>query len=179
MTMFRYALPIVLLAALVVLLWFGLGGNPGYVPSPLIDKPAPEFSLPRLDDPALTFSRENLLGDVSLVNVWATWCAGCREEHPYLVELARNSGVRIFSINWKDDPVLARQWLARFGDPYAATGMDQDGRAAIDWGVYGAPETFLVDAHGTVLYKHIAPLTPEAWDAEFLPRIRQARGQQP
>lgn len=173
--MTRFLLPIVALALLVALLVVGLNRDPGYVPSPLIGRQAPAFSLPRLDDPARTLSNQNLAGDVALLNVWATWCSGCRQEHPYLVELARTSGVRIFGLNWKDDPGLARQWLATLGDPYVATGVDQDGRAAIDWGVYGAPETFLVDAQGKVLYKHIAPLNAAVWQQEFLPRIRQAR----
>lgn len=173
--MFRYLLPVFALVALVALLWAGLHRNPGYVPSPLIGKPAPDFQLPRLDDPSRTVSRNDLLGDVSLLNVWATWCVGCREEHAFLVELARRDQVRIFGLNWKDDPVMARQWLERLGNPYVSTGMDQDGRVAIDWGVYGAPETFLLDASGMVLYKHIAPLTRAIWEAEFVPRINKAR----
>ncbi|MCK6371476.1 MAG: DsbE family thiol:disulfide interchange protein [Gammaproteobacteria bacterium] len=176
--MTRFLLPVVMLAVLVGFLAIGLQKDPGYVPSPLIGKPAPEFTLPRLDDPARTVSRSDLLGDVSLLNVWATWCVGCRQEHPFLVELARQAEVRIFGLNWKDDPDLARQWLRELGDPYTATAVDQDGRVAIDWGVYGAPETFLLDRAGVVLYKHIAPLTPAVWEAEFLPRIRKARGTQ-
>lgn len=179
MRMLRFVLPLVLLGGLVVLLIVGLNRDPGYVPSPLIGKSAPDFSLPRLDAPGQTLARADLLGDVSLVNVWATWCVGCRQEHAYLVELARTGGVRIFGLNWKDDPQLARQWLDQLGNPYAATGMDQDGRVAIDWGVYGAPETFLLDGAGTVLYKHIAPLTPEVWQREFEPRIRAARAGTP
>lgn len=173
--MLRYLLPVFAFVALVALLWVGLGRNPGYVPSPLIGKPAPDFELPRLDDPSGILSRDDLLGEVSLLNVWATWCVGCREEHAFLVELARSGQVRIFGLNWKDDPVLARQWLERLGNPYVSTGMDQDGRVAIDWGVYGAPETFLLDASGMVLYKHIAPLTRAIWEAEFVPRIDRAR----
>ena len=174
--MTKFAVPILVLAALVAVLVVGLNRDPSLVPSPLIGKPAPEFSLPRLDDSSKLLSRADLLGDVSLVNVWATWCAGCRQEHPYLVTLARTGGVRIFGLNWKDDDTLARQWLEQLGNPYAATGVDQDGRVAIDWGVYGAPETFLLDAAGNVLYKHIAPLSPEVWETEFAPRIRKARG---
>jgi cytochrome c biogenesis protein CcmG/thiol:disulfide interchange protein DsbE len=177
--MTRFALPVLILGILIAVLAVGLRRDPSYVPSPLIGKPAPDFTLPRLDDPANVIGKRDLLGDVSLVNVWATWCVACREEHPYLLELARTSGVRIYGLNWKDDPVLARQWLERLGNPYTATAMDQYGRVAIDWGVYGAPETFLLDPAGTVLYKHIAPLTPAIWDAEFLPRIRRARGEQP
>lgn len=173
--MFRYVLPVATLGLLIALFVVGLNRDPSYVPSPLLGKPAPDFDLPRLDDPARSLRRADLLGDVSLVNVWATWCVGCRQEHPFLVELARRGEVPIFGLNWKDDPMLARDWLARLGDPYRATAVDRDGRAAIDWGVYGAPETFLLDARGTVLYKHIAPLTPEVWEREFAPRIRQAR----
>jgi cytochrome c biogenesis protein CcmG/thiol:disulfide interchange protein DsbE len=172
----RYVLPIAVLVALIALFVVGLNRDPSYVPSPLIGKTAPAFELPRLDNPSAALSRSDLLGDVSLLNVWATWCVGCRQEHAFLMELAQRREVRIFGLNWKDDPELARDWLARLGDPYTATAMDRDGRVAIDWGVYGAPETFLLDTGGTVLYKHIAPLTPAVWEQEFLPRIRQARG---
>jgi cytochrome c biogenesis protein CcmG/thiol:disulfide interchange protein DsbE len=177
--MTRFLLPILIMAALVVVLAIGLKRDPTLVPSPLIGKPAPEFSLPRLDDPSQTLTKANLLGDVSLVNVWATWCAGCRQEHAFLNGLAKAGVVRIFGLNWKDDRALARQWLHQLGDPYVATGVDADGRAAIDWGVYGAPETFLVDATGDVLYRHIAPLGPEVWETEFVPRIRRAREKRP
>jgi len=167
----RFLLPVGIFAALVAVFLAGLGKDPTLVPSPLVGKPAPEFSLPRLDDPAMAFSRQDLLGKTSLVNVWGTWCAGCREEHDTLLTLARDSGLPIYGINWKDEPELARQWLARLGNPYTAVGVDAAGDAAIDWGVYGAPETFLIGPDGTVLYKHIAPLTLEVWRAEFLPRI--------
>jgi cytochrome c biogenesis protein CcmG/thiol:disulfide interchange protein DsbE len=176
MRLTRFALPILLLGILVAVLFVGLRRDPGYVPSPLVGKPAPDFTLPRLDAPERTLGKRDLLGDVSLVNVWATWCVGCRQEHGYLLELARTGGVRIYGLNWKDDPELARQWLRQLGDPYEATAVDRDGRVAIDWGVYGAPETFLLDGTGVVLYKHIAPLTPEVWEKEFVPRIRAARG---
>jgi cytochrome c biogenesis protein CcmG/thiol:disulfide interchange protein DsbE len=172
----RYLLPIAMLVALIALFVVGLNRDPSYVPSPLIGKAAPEFDLPRLDNPATRLGRSDLLGDVCLVNVWATWCVGCRQEHAFLVDLARTGTIRIFGLNWKDDSALAREWLQRLGDPYTATAVDQDGRVAIDWGVYGAPETFLLDAKGMVLYKHIAPLTAEVWEREFVPRIRDARG---
>jgi cytochrome c biogenesis protein CcmG/thiol:disulfide interchange protein DsbE len=175
--MTRFALPIFILAALVAVLVVGLKRDPTLVPSPLIGRPAPEFSLPRLDNPGENLTKASLLGDVSLVNVWATWCSGCRQEHAFLVSLARSGGVRIFGLNWKDDQALARQWLNQLGNPYVATAVDADGRAAIDWGVYGAPETFLLDAAGNVLYKHIAPLSADVWESEFMPRIRRAREQ--
>lgn len=175
--MSRFVLPVLVFGALLALLVVALNrGDPSFVPSPLIGKAAPAFAMPVLGDPARTLTNQDLRGDVSLLNVWATWCGGCRQEHPFLMELSRTAGVRIFGLNWKDDSSLATQWLQQLGDPYAAVGVDQDGRVAIDWGVYGAPETFLMDAAGTVLYKHIAPLTPEVWEQEFLPRIRQARG---
>jgi cytochrome c biogenesis protein CcmG/thiol:disulfide interchange protein DsbE len=173
--MTRFALPIVILAALVAVLVVGLKRDPTLVPSPLLGRPAPEFSLPRLDDPEQRLTKTSLLGDVSLVNVWATWCSGCRQEHSFLLSLARSGVVRIFGLNWKDDTALAREWLDQLGNPYVATGVDADGRTAIDWGVYGAPETFLLDAAGNVLYKHVAPLSEGIWETEFMPRIRQAR----
>lgn len=169
--MWRFLLPISVFGLLVAVFVVGLGKDPTLVPSPLVGKAAPEFSLPRLDDPAQTLSHRDLLGKTSLVNVWGTWCAGCRQEHDTLLALARDSGIPIYGINWKDDPQLARQWLATLGNPYAAVGVDQDGRTAINWGVYGAPETFLIGPDGTVLYKHISPMSPEVWRQEFLPRI--------
>lgn len=173
----RFVLPVLVFGALLALFVVALNrGDPSLVPSPLIGKAAPAFAMPLLGDPVRTLTDGDLRGDVSLLNVWATWCAGCRQEHPFLMELARTAEVRIFGLNWKDDDALARQWLQQLGDPYTAVGVDKDGRVAIDWGVYGAPETFLIDAAGKVLYKHIAPLTPEVWEQEFLPRIRQARG---
>lgn len=172
--MWRFLLPISVFGLLVAVFVVGLGKDPTLVPSPLVGKAAPEFSLPRLDDPAQTLSHRDLLGKTSLVNVWGTWCGGCRQEHDTLLALARDSGIPIYGINWKDDPQLARQWLATLGNPYTAVGVDQDGRTAINWGVYGAPETFLLGPDGTVLYKHISPMSPEVWREEFLPRIAAA-----
>jgi cytochrome c biogenesis protein CcmG/thiol:disulfide interchange protein DsbE len=173
--MWRYLLPVLVFAGLLAVFAVGLQRDPSYVPSPLVGKPAPDFSLAALEDPSRTVTRADLLGKVSLVNVWGTWCTGCRQEHDVLMEIARESGIPIYGLNWKDDPALARRWLLELGNPYVAVAMDLDGRAAIDWGVYGAPETFLLDADGTVLYKHIAPLTMEIWRREFVPRIRDAQ----
>jgi len=172
--MWRYLIPVVLFIALVGFFARGLQLDPSYVPSPLIGKPIPEFSLPTLADSNSYLSDTDLRGRVSLINVWATWCVGCRQEHGYLVELARENLIPIYGLNWKDDTTRAREWLQQLGDPYAATAVDLDGRVAIDFGVYGAPETFLVDADGTVLFKHLSPLTREVWQSEFLPRIAQA-----
>ncbi len=173
--MWRYLLPIVLFGLLVAVFARGLQLDPSYVPSPLIGKSIPEFTLPTLKDANRNLSQGDLLGEVSLLNVWATWCVGCRQEHGYLVELARDGQVPIYGLNWKDDSARAREWLQQLGDPYVASAVDIEGRVAIDFGVYGAPETFLIAADGTVLYKHLSPLTPEVWVQEFLPRIAQAR----
>lgn len=160
---------------MVAVFWIGLGKDPSYVPSPLIGKPVPEFRLPELGHPDRVVTQADLGKQVSLLNVWATWCGGCRQEHGALLEIAREGDVPIYGLNWKDDDDAALGWLAKLGNPYVATAVDNDGRVAIDWGVYGAPETFLIDANGTVLYKHIAPITMEIWKSEFLPRIAAAR----
>jgi len=173
--MLRFVAPLVVFGLMVVVFWLGLGRDPSVVPSPLIGKPAPAFSLPLLDNPDHTLSDADLRGQVSLVNVWGTWCVGCRQEHDTLLAIAESGEVPIYGLNWKDDSLQARAWLQRLGDPYAATGVDADGRVAIDWGVYGAPETFLIAADGTVVYKHIAPLSLDIWQREFLPRIRELK----
>ncbi|MFQ5634899.1 MAG: DsbE family thiol:disulfide interchange protein [Gammaproteobacteria bacterium] len=171
----RYLIPVAAFALLVVMFRVGLDRDPTFVPSPLIGRPAPTFDLPRLGDPGQRVSNADLRGRVSLVNVWATWCSGCRQEHETLNRIAAFGDVPIYGLNWKDDRELARQWLDRLGNPYVATGFDGDGRVAIDWGVYGAPETFLIDAEGVVLYRHISPLSMDIWENEFLPRIEAAR----
>jgi cytochrome c biogenesis protein CcmG/thiol:disulfide interchange protein DsbE len=145
------------------------------VPSPLIGKPAPEFSLPSLQDAQYTVSTSELKGQAWVLNVWGTWCGGCREEHDKLLLIARQNAVPLIGLNWKDNDEAARQWLRDLGNPYAVVAVDHEGRTAIDWGVYGAPETFLIGPDGTVLYKHIAPMTMEIWTQEFMPRIEAAR----
>jgi len=176
--MTRFVVPAAVFGLLLIFFAIGLTRDPSYVPSPLIGKPAPAFSMPLLEDPAGSLSDADLRGQVSLLNVWATWCTGCRQEHGTLLEIASRDDVPIYGLNWKDDNQQARAWLSRLGNPYRATGVDADGRVAIDWGVYGAPETFLIDADGTVLYKHIAPLDIETWEREFVPRIAAARAGQ-
>jgi cytochrome c biogenesis protein CcmG/thiol:disulfide interchange protein DsbE len=173
--MWRYAIPVVLFVVLGFFFARGLSLNPGYVPSPLIGKPMPAFELPRLKDPNATLGADDIQGQVALVNVWATWCSGCRAEHPFLVMLASQGDVPIYGLNWKDDRAAALGWLAQLGDPYVASAYDAMGEVAIDWGVYGAPETFLISSDGRVLYKHIAPLTMEVWQREFMPRIAAER----
>jgi len=177
--MWRYAIPIALFVGLAGFFYRGLDLNPGYIPSPFLGKPAPPFDLPMLKDPARTIDNSVLADQTALVNVWATWCVGCRQEHGFLNEIAKTSGVPIYGLNWKDDRASALSWLQTLGDPYVASGFDEIGDAAIDWGVYGAPETFLIGRDGTVLYKHIAPLTPSVWQSEFVPRIAADCGSYP
>lgn len=141
------------------------------IPSPLIGKPAPSMDLPALTGPAERVRSADFAGKPWMLNVWGTWCAACRDEHPTLVSMAQRLGVPIVGLNWKDDSAAARRWLESLGDPYVAVGIDASGRAAIDWGVYGAPETFLIGADGTVLAKHIGPMTDEVWTKRFLPKL--------
>jgi cytochrome c biogenesis protein CcmG, thiol:disulfide interchange protein DsbE len=173
--MAKFLIPLGLFVVLGVFLAIGLNRDPRYVPSPLIGKPAPEFSLPSLQDSSYPVSTKELLGQSWVLNVWGTWCGGCRQEHDTLIAIARQKTVPIIGLNWKDDNAAAQQWLRQLGNPYAVVAEDRDGRVAIDWGVYGAPETFLIGPDGTVLYKHIAPMTMEVWNTEFLPRIESAR----
>ena len=172
--MWKFIVPFGLFALLGVFLYIGLHRDPSYVPSPLIGKPAPDFTLPSLQDPAYPVSSKDLAGRPWVLNVWGTWCAGCRQEHPVLLQIARSTSVPIIGLDWKDDATEAQRWLAELGNPYAAVAFDSEGRVAIDWGVYGAPETFLIGADGKVLYKHIAPMTLEVWAKEFEPRIQAA-----
>ena len=174
--MTRFLIPIILFGLLVIVFSVGLNLDPSFVPSPLIGKPVPQFSLARLNDPDRFLSDADLRGQVSLLNVWATWCVGCRQEHETLNQIAELGDVPIYGLNWKDDTEQASAWLAELGNPYVASGVDADGKVAIDWGVYGAPETFLVDAEGIILYRHISPLSMEIWQTEFVPRINKARG---
>jgi cytochrome c biogenesis protein CcmG/thiol:disulfide interchange protein DsbE len=173
--MWRYALPLALFLLLAAALRFGLERDPGLVPSPLIGRPAPEFSLPSLQDASYPVVSSELRGAPWLLNVWATWCVGCRQEHDVLLQIAAQSAVPVIGLNWKDDNASARRWLAELGNPYAAVAEDREGRVAIDRGVYGAPETFLIGPDGTVLHKHVAPMTLEIWRTEFLPLIESAR----
>lgn len=162
----------VLLAALLGFgIWWNTGHDQREVPSPLINKAAPDFVLPRLDDPMQSVSREALLGKPYLINVFASWCIACGEEHPVLMSDGRQIGVRLIGYDYKDEPADAKAWLAQHGNPYDTVIADREGRTAIDFGVYGAPESFLVDAQGVIRYKHIGPLTPEVIASELRPAI--------
>jgi cytochrome c biogenesis protein CcmG/thiol:disulfide interchange protein DsbE len=158
---------------LVLLLAIGLQLNPREVPSPLINKPAPAFELPQLASPAEKLSPQDLRGKVWLLNVWASWCVSCRDEHPLLVELSRTKAVPIYGLNYKDNRADALAWLKQFGNPYTASVMDVDGRIGIDYGVYGVPETYLIDRAGVIRYKQIGPVTPEIIQKEILRRVKE------
>ena len=168
-----YGLPVAIFAALAIGFAIGLNLDPKIVPSALIDKPVPVFALPAIEGGRGTgFSTANLKGGVTAVNVFASWCIPCRAEHPLVTRLAESGLVRVFGLNYKDPPAEALAWLARHGDSYAATGADRDGRVAIDWGVYGVPETFIVDAQGRIRHKHVGPITEEALTRDILPIVR-------
>ena len=173
--MLRYVAPLAIFVVIGVFFYIGLGRNPNDVPSPLVGKPVPTFALPSVTDPAETLSSSALAGKVALVNVWGTWCVECRHEHGFLVELAR-AGMPIYGLNVRDDRTAAIDWLDRLGNPYVASGFDPDGIAAIDWGVTGAPEMFLIGSDGTILHKHISPLTARVWQNDFLPLLREHCG---
>src|SRR5882672_10806324 len=168
-------LPVIAFAAVVVFLGIGLTRDPRVVPSPLIGKPVPVFDLPPVKGRTAGLSSRDFGGDVVLLNVFASWCVSCRAEHSLLVALSRQHAVPIFGLNYKDKPDDAAAWLDNMGDPYVRTGADLDGRVGIDWGVYGVPETFVVDRTGRIAYKHIGPLTREALENTLLPMIEKLR----
>lgn len=176
--MIRYVAPLVVFTLLIALFVKGLDPERDLneLPSPFLGKTAPSFELPTLEDPTTTINNESYAGQTTLVNVWATWCVGCRQEHPFLLELSRENAVPIYGINWRDQRAEAQAWLQQLGDPYVASGYDGDGRVGIDWGVYGAPETFLIGKDGRVLYKHLGPLSRYSWEKDFLPLIEAERG---
>ncbi len=166
-------LPLALFIALVAFLLIGLRRDPHEVPSPLINRPAPAFQLPQLQEPTKTFSAQDMRGKVWLLNVWASWCVSCREEHPLLVEYSKSGAVPIYGLNYKDDRTAALRWLGELGNPYVASASDTDGRVAIDYGVYGAPESYLIDRHGVIRFKQIGPITEDVWQSKILPLAKQ------
>ena len=173
--MLRYVAPLVILLVIGAFFYVGLGRNPNQESSPLVGKRVPTFSLPSVTDPNEIVSSSTLMGQVSLVNVWGTWCVECRHEHAFLVELAR-AGVPIYGLNVRDDRRAAIEWLSRLGNPYVSSAFDADSSVAIDWGVTGAPETFLIGSDGTILHRHISPLTRRVWQSDFLPLLREHCG---
>ncbi len=172
----RFLIPLAVFAVLVVFLGVGLTLNPREVPSPLINKPAPAFQLPQLHAPDKTFAQKDMLGKVWMLNVWASWCVACREEHPHLVALARSGAVPIYGLNYKDERADGIAWLARFGDPYQLSAYDRDGRIGIDYGVYGVPETYVIDKAGVIRYKRIGIVTPEIVRDKILPLVKELNG---
>lgn len=172
-----YVIPLAVFATVATAFGVGLTLKPNIVPSALIDKPVPEFTLAGLPGAGVElaegFSSADLRGRVSIVNVFASWCFPCRVEHPLLMRLARNPKVRIFGLNYKDRPEDARAWLKELGNPYYRIGADREGRIAIDWGVYGVPETFIIDAGGRIRYKHVGPITPNDLDEIIVPIIER------
>jgi cytochrome c biogenesis protein CcmG/thiol:disulfide interchange protein DsbE len=168
----RYLIPLAAFFVLLLFLGAGLTLNPREVPSTLINRPAPNFQLPQLNELHKISTPQDMLGKVWLLNVWASWCGACREEHPLLVDLSKSGIVPIFGLNYKDQRPEALDWLKRFGDPYTLSIVDAQGLVGIDYGVYGVPETFVIDKTGVIRYKHIGPITRESWDAKLLPLIK-------
>jgi cytochrome c biogenesis protein CcmG, thiol:disulfide interchange protein DsbE len=171
-----FLVPLFAFLLLAVFLYRGLFLNPREVPSPLIGKPAPQFQLPKLGA-EVAFSSKDMLGQVWVFNVWASWCTPCRVEHPLFNQLAKQNIVPIIGLNYKDQPTAARRWLGELGDPYQLTVVDGDGRVGLDFGVYGVPETFVIDKQGVIRHKHIGPVTPEAMQKKIIPLVRELQAQ--
>lgn len=174
--MMRY-LPLIFLLLLAMLLGLGLRNDPGEIPSPLIGKDAPDFELPALAEQMPVVSKQSLLGEPYLLNVWATWCANCKYEHPILMQIASQNNIAMIGLNYKDDRSAALQWLQQYGNPYKSVAFDASGDTSIDFGVYGAPETFLVDAHGKIVHKVIGPISSEIWTETLSPLVKSVMGQ--
>ena len=172
----RFVIPLGIFAVLVGFLWRGLSLDPREVPSPLIDKPAPRFALARLDDASRSIARDDMLGKVWLLNVWASWCVACRDEHPTLLALSKQRLAPIVGLNYKDTRPEGLGWLTQFGNPYDVSAFDQNGRVGIDFGVYGVPETFVIDKRGVIRLKHIGPLTPDVVKTRIEPLVKELNG---
>ena len=169
----KFLAPLALFVVLLGFLAVGLNLKPREVPSPLIGKAAPAFALPRLDDPAVELSQQQMAGQVWLLNVWASWCAPCLDEHPLLVDFSRRNTTQVLGLNYKDARKDAQAWLARHGNPYSVVVQDSKGGVGIDYGVYGVPETFVIDKQGVIRFKHIGPLTPEVLRERIEPLLKQ------
>ena len=169
----QYAIPLALFVGLAIFFAVGLTRDPREVPSPFIDKPAPQFKLQQLHEADRIFTPEDMKGKVWLLNVWASWCVSCRVEHPLLVEMSRQQLVPIVGLDYKDRREDGVAWLAKFGNPYTLSAWDNEGRVGIDYGVYGVPETFVIDKSGVIRHKQIGPITPEALEMTILPLIRK------
>lgn len=171
--MAKYLIPLGIFVLLLVFLGIGLTKDPREVPSPFIGKSAPAFTLPQLQRPDLKLSNSDLKGQVWLLNVWASWCESCRDEHPLLVEYSKRKEVPIYGLDYKDEPADGIKWLEQFGNPYTNSIVDRDGLVGIDYGVYGVPETFVIDKKGIIRYKQIGVVTPESWDNTIMPLVKK------
>lgn len=171
--MARFILPFIIFMVLAAFLYVGLGLNPHEVPSPLVGKPAPAFTLPQLHEPDKQLSLQDMKGQVWLFNVWASWCTACVYEHPLFMELSRRNAVPIYGMNYKDQPEDAKAWLRRHGDPYTLVVADIEGRVGIDYGVYGVPETYLIDKQGVIRYKRIGGVTEKDLSETILPLVKE------
>jgi cytochrome c biogenesis protein CcmG, thiol:disulfide interchange protein DsbE len=171
----RFLLPLGIFIGLLVFLAIGLRLNPREIPSPFIGKPAPAFNLTQLHEPGKSISPQDMAGQVWLLNVWASWCVSCRQEHPVLMDFAKSNVVPIIGLNYKDGREDGTGWLRQFGNPYALSAFDNDGRVGIDYGVYGVPETFVIDKRGVIRMKYTGPLTPEAINQKLLPLIKELK----
>ena len=169
----KFIIPLAVFIALAAFFAIGLTRDPREVPSPFIGKPAPEFRLEQLSDEKLAFTPADMKGKVWLLNVWASWCVSCRVEHPLLVEMSKRNVVPIVGLNYKDKRDEGLAWLQRFGNPYSLSAFDVDGKVGIDYGVYGVPETFVIDKEGVIRYKQIGPITPEALEKKIMPLVRE------
>lgn len=176
--MWKFIVPLVAFGLLIAMFVKGLDPERDIreLPSPFLGKAAPAFDLPRLRDPGQRVSSADYEGEMALINFWATWCVGCRQEHAFLMELSAEIDIPIYGIDWRDQRDAALRWLSQLGDPYVASGFDADSVAGINWGVYGAPETFLIGADGRVLHKHLGPLDRLTWEADFVPLIEADEG---
>jgi len=173
-----YLVPLAVFLVLAGYFWVGLGKDPQIIPSVLIDQPVPAFALKPIKGRELGFSSDDLPGQVSLVNIFGSWCVACRIEHPFLTKLKADGVVPIYGIDWREkDPDAGPAWLAKFGDPYTLVGDDPDSKAAIAFGVTGAPETFIVDARGVIRYKQIGPITPQIWERDLWPIVQKLRAE--
>jgi cytochrome c biogenesis protein CcmG/thiol:disulfide interchange protein DsbE len=171
--MARHLIPLLVFVVIVAFLWVGLSLNPREVPSPLIDKPAPEFALPKLRAQGAVIRTADLRGQVWLLNVFASWCTPCLEEHPLLIDMAKRNVVPVYGLNYKDQRAVALKWLRRHGDPYTDIMVDVEGRTGIEYGVYGVPETFVIDKLGVIRFKHIGPLTPQVLEEKIVPLVKR------
>lgn len=175
--MLKFIVPLLLFIVMAIFLAMGLSLNPRDIPSPLIDKPAPDFSLPILAEPTKKLTQNELTGQVWLLNVWASWCGSCRQEHPIFNQLARKKLVTLVGLNYKDQASDAKQWLAQLGNPYNVSIMDQEGRTGLDYGVYGVPETFVIDKKGVIRYKHTGPVSPRDMQEILIPLITELKAE--